>query len=271
MLQKTFGSTDSGSKTYAPETLGLLQQIGYTDKSGDLDDFLGLRTGITTEDLQLIPESSGVGAVPLGSTNDMVSAITQRPAEQVLGATSLAALGPYGQVLDMQRSLAAKTGEMEATLARGNQMMATVGQTIEADRTDIVQQLGGLAFAMPNRMVGYAPPKYDPTTGEALDLNTAFRDTFDTLANPAYAKDHDKILAAFSSVVSPAEYDAFLSYANSRSATAATLGAPLGAVPGGHYISPHSFRVQMGLVKAARPQPDQAQPPPEQQKQEATY
>jgi hypothetical protein len=252
-IESTFGNEDRGSRIYAPETLGLLQQIGYKDDSGDLDDFLKLRAAITTEDLQVVPESSGVGAVSFGPTHNLLQAATTKIGEQFLSDAAMHDLGPYGQVLQMQRDLVGRTTEMEATLAKGNQMMATVAQTAEADRNEIVTALGGSAFSMPKNMVGYEPPRYitNPTTGqqEAADLNTAFRDTFDMLSNPAYQTDRDKILAAFNSAVTPDEYDAFLSYANARSSTAAQLGAPLGNVEGGHYISPRDFRVAFGLVK----------------------
>lgn len=257
-LEQVFGREDRGSKVFAPETMALLQQIGYHDETGDLDDFLQLKTGITTEDLLVLPENTGIGTVNSDGTG--LAAISNK----VTSAAAMGALGGYGNMLGMQRTLAAKTGEMEATLARGNQILGSVAAVAEQDRGQLVKAIGGDPLTQDQTGIGYQPPQWttDPQTGrqEPADLNTAFQDTFDMLANPTYAKDHDRILAAFNSTVSPAEYDAFLNYANARSKTASQLGGLLGDPSVGEYIKPEEFRKMLGLTKGA-PAADRPAPP----------
>ena len=57
-LEKTFGSRDRGSDTYAPNTLALLSTLGLNDKGGDLDEWLNMGGAVTAGDL----ESAGVGS-----------------------------------------------------------------------------------------------------------------------------------------------------------------------------------------------------------------
>lgn len=224
-LEKMFGSSDRGSEIYAPETLGLLQQIKYHDTSADLDDFLKLKAAITTEDLADLPTVEGVPQA--------VAYSGQAPERT--------------EELGLKRGLANSTAEMEATLAKGNEMLQSIQAVALKDREWIVDKLGGPEQQQITAALGYQPPNRNPETGEPLDLNTFFQDGFNNLANRANTKDQDSILAAIKAPLSDSEYTAFLNYANSRSNNAQRFQLPLGEGKGVEYRSPQDFRDLLGL------------------------
>ena len=83
-LEKTFGSRDRGSDTYAPNTLALLSTLGLNDKGGDLDEWLNMGGAATAGDL----ESVGVGMSVLTSEAQNALPLGQRTAFQLSNLTS---------------------------------------------------------------------------------------------------------------------------------------------------------------------------------------
>ena len=90
-LEKTFGSRDRGSDTYAPNTLALLSTLGLNDKGGDLDEWLNMGGAATAGDLEsvevgmnvLTPEAQN--ALPLGQrTAFQLSNLTSNRLNDVL-------------------------------------------------------------------------------------------------------------------------------------------------------------------------------------------
>lgn len=58
-VESMFGK-DRGSDIYAPETMAVLRQLKIDDKSGDLDDYLGLKVAITEDDLKNFDQGPGL-------------------------------------------------------------------------------------------------------------------------------------------------------------------------------------------------------------------
>ena len=83
-LAKTFGSQDSGSDTYAPNTLALLSTLGLNDEGGDLDEWLDMGGAVTAGDL----ESAGVGMGVLTPEAQSALPLGQRTAFQLSNRTS---------------------------------------------------------------------------------------------------------------------------------------------------------------------------------------
>ncbi len=216
-LEKMFGSSDRGSKTYAPETLGLLKQIGYHDTSADLDDFLNLKAAITSKDLADLPTVAGVPQA--------VAYSGQAPERT--------------EELGVKREIAASTLDMEKTLAKGNEMLASINQLAAQERWFTVSKLGGTENQI-REGLGFGEPKLDPETGAPADLNTFFQKGYNDLSDKA--KDPKETLGILKSTLSPSEMDAFLNYADARSNNAMRFGLPQGEIKGVTYRKPEEFR-----------------------------
>lgn len=212
-VTKMFGD-DRGSETYAPETLAVLHQIGFSDDTADLDDFLGLNAAITARDLKFLKNDPG----------PTVAEAQMNPVR----------LDRY----ELTETLATSTKQMEDTLARGNQMLASIGQTTAMDRIEDLQRIGGLQSRQP-LAIGYG----------GSELDAYFQRGFDILASKENTGDRDEVLATMSSELSPSEFDSFMEYADSRSKNAERYDLKLGQGKG--YKPPEQFRKMMGLEKGA--------------------
>ena len=235
-LKQIFGDSDRGAKTYAPETVALLKRLGLKDKNADLNDFLSLKMAITDEDLQLLPETSGI------------EAISGQPPSGAGTTQAQGGLGPYGKQLQLKQSVASATGEMEAALAKGNQMLAGITGSVTQANNPTVKQLGGQPTEL--NALGYLQPKWitNPDgTREPADLNTYFQDAFDKIASRSNAKDADEILATMKKYRTPQEFAAFVNYANARTNNAARFGTALGR---GDYSDAEKVRRLLGLGPA---------------------
>lgn len=220
-VQKMFGE-DRPADFYAPETMGVLRQIGYSDDSAKLNDFLHLNAAITDEDLK------GLGVQP------------PRVAETPPAPWEVPGSDPTSVRSDLVQTLADKTATMQAALVKGNQLIQSIQQTAALERNDSVADpsigMGGIANN-PKPILGYG-------TGE---VDAYFQKAFDILANKENSSDRSQILATMNSELSPQEFDSFMAYADNRSANAERYGLALGQDEGVKYRSPEQFRKLLGL------------------------
>ena len=219
-----------GSDTYAPETLALLNQIGYSDPSASLDDFLSLKAGIGRKQIERMADH-------------------QAPAPAAPGVETAAGLSVTASPLDRERfnlaqSLAHTTMAIEPTIAQGNKLLSTITDTAQVDRGDLLDKLGGTKTKFKGG-AGYEPAGQLDANGNAQDLNTYFQQAFDMLASNKV--DPKAVLADARSVLSPGSLNQFMSYLNDRSQYSERYGLPLGQGEG--YRSPDEFRKLLGLDK----------------------
>jgi hypothetical protein len=203
-VDKLFGeSSGRGSATsYAPETVALLQQIGYkNDGAGDLDDFLNLDAAIREKDLAKL-DSKSLDNIRRGGAGSMMS----NPVKE--------------ERLDFLGGLASSTESAQAeALAKGNELLARYStQALTNIRETTVDQLGG--FASSETGVGFQ--------GTALD--TKFQQAFDLLADKNM--NADNVLYAMQQELSPEERQQFIKYAEKRMLTAETERVPLTTTEG---------------------------------------
>jgi hypothetical protein len=234
-ISRMFGE-DRGSETFAPETVALLTQLGYSDPNADLDDFLSLKAGIGRKNIEAMaahqapaPAAPGVETAP--------------------GLSVLDSMNPEKKDrFDLAKSLAHTTEQMEATIARSNKVLSSFSDTARVDRNDLLDKFGGRKNK-PEGGVGYEAPGQLDANGNATDLNTYFQQAFDMLANKKV--DSEAVLADARSVLSPGSLKQFMAYLDDRSSYAERYGMPLGQGNGAEYRSPGEFRKLLGLDKGA--------------------
>lgn len=226
-VERLFGE-DRGSKLYAPETLGVLDQIKFRDESADLDDFLKLKAAITKRDLKNI-EAPSLDFISEG--------LQPAPTE------------PAPARADLTQMLASRTQLMlQESLDRGNQLLQTTQQTAAVNRNEAVTLLGGFANTPA------AAPGYGAAVDEAghKTMDGYFQESLEALARDESARDAstDKILSDMRATLSrPGEFEKFLAYADSFSANAQRFDDSLGAVEGVQYRTPEQFRELLGLAE----------------------
>lgn len=208
----TFGK-DGGSDLYSPETVSLLRSIDLTDKTGDLDDYLGLNAAITAGDLKHIKETPGPTAYEAKANPVQLNK------------------------LQLTNDLANKTAEMQRALAKGNELLASINMTANLARGERTEMYGGFARKPPGELLGY----------DDGELSQYFRAAYDLLAQKRGQKDVDLQFQEFNEKLSPSELRAFMNYADTRSKQALEYGLTLGTTEGARYKDPETFRAQIGL------------------------
>lgn len=134
-LEEMFGSSDKGSDTYAPATMGVLRQIGYKgDGAGDLDDFLNLDATFSAKDLKRLNQSEDLGLRRAGSGDMFANPVMD-------------------ERMDLLGSLARGTQDAQSSvLEKGNAILKNFSaQAMALARADDIQRLGGVdAVVSPN-------------------------------------------------------------------------------------------------------------------------
>lgn len=199
-----------GSVMFAPETLAVLEQIGYKDNGGgDLDDFLSLNAAISAEDLADLQPTRGHVAESHGAEGDKTV---------------------------LYRQLSQGTQAMEASIARSRDLLQSALVTSALPRNTRVGLLGGMPKA-PAVGVGYGN----------TELDKQFQRTFETLADKGSKYDPQQILTAANSYFTPEAFQEFLKYADARSGNAVQYGLDLGQTEGVKYRTPEEFRKLLNL------------------------
>lgn len=223
-VKQMFGE-DGGSDLYAPETMAVLRQLKIgKDEAADLDDYLNLKVAITADDLKDITD----GGQPA-------------PNYAIEGRVSEGAQGKLAVV----EGLVDKTQDMEASLAKGKQLMQSFLATAAAERSEDLGNLGGSSPLASRPSLGFRQPTWTQS-GAPGDLNTYFMQAFDTLADPKV--DKDKVLGELNQMLSPDELDAFKSYADARTRNTRYYGAQL-RLGQGDSERPKQIRAILGLDK----------------------
>lgn len=213
-VEKLFGP-DGGSDWYAPETLALLQQLELKDPQGGLDAFLNLEAAVTAKDLKGLSEY-------------------QLP-------NAIRGEGPEQDRADMVHQVASSTQDLEAKLAKGQQMLQTWAATMSAERAQTVDHLGGVMHA-PKSFTGYGAGQ-DQAGNTTLD--GYFQMAFERLARKG--ADVPGIMAQLADGAKPGEMDAFMKYLDQRSQNSEQYGLELGVEKGTTYLTPEQFREILGL------------------------
>lgn len=231
-VERMFGD-DGGSQLYAPETVAVLNQIGFeaTDarRGDDLDDFLGLKAAITEkniEDFALPSKQSPAKQVLTGYEN----AIDSLPFVNVTGDSRA----------DLTAQLTAKTATLEDKLAQGNKLLQNFQASTRFARNEELQYFGG----RPNDV------KVPLGFGESAD-DQYFRTAFETIANKAYDQDMDQVIGLITQDLGPkGQMDAFWKYVDLRTKQAMEHGTPLVEAKNVQARTPEEYREMFDLDKA---------------------
>lgn len=224
-VEKMFGGEDRGSLQYAPETLGVLKQIGYQDDQADLNDFLSLKATIKASDLKdLAP-----GAV--------------LPEENARVADSQPTVA--ADRLNLTQTLANSTQRMEAAIAKGTNLLMSypnITQAAYVERGNLLEPIGAIQREQPGApaMVGYGPPTDD---NGSMTIDGYFQDMFGQLIAKANQADKNKLLGIMAQDLTPAEIESFKAYAQSRTASSERFNVPLGD----DTVKPERIKSTLGL------------------------
>lgn len=211
-----------GSETFAPETLGVLKQIDFEGGGEDLDDFLGLKTTVSLNDLKDF--SIDVPDPVKTSLPEAISAITNLEGEE---------RAAYGTSVRLQESMA-KAGEL----------LQSMRASAARNRNDEVLAFGGIFNEVP-RARGYGDRPTDPNEG---NIHGYFQDTVINLA----MKDIDPadVWADVRSRLKPGELQSLMRFADEISANPQQYYSAFENEKG--VRSPEEFRDLLGLNRGAR-------------------
>ena len=225
--QKELFGEDRGSDLYAPETLAVLAKLNLEDKVADLDDYLGLKVAITEDDIRKL-DGKGVN-----KTTELLHDMPVTLSGQKQQASDATTRDEY------VNAAVNKTAELQSVLAKGNQLLETVGAAATGDRSLDAdsERLGGLRDK-PVNMLGYGDSGTDKI----------FQDAYEAMADKTSGFEPDQILAELRSAAgSDEDFQQFLSYADTRTRNAEQNKVDLGANEAGKYRSPAEFRKMLGL------------------------
>lgn len=216
------------SDFYAPETVALLQQLKIKDTHDDLDDYLGMKVVITSDDLKnlrtldLRPVAQGDSGQSLDRLLTQGTATPQQIADQT---------APQNELTQYQQMLADSTQNLRGALAKGNQLLSTFQATSKVARADQVQALGGYPGAV-DRGLGYGA---DPLS---KDVATFFNNLIST-QDPAKRVEG---ISAFEQTY-PQQTKDFWGYVNQRLDQADEYGLTFGD----NKQTPDQVRKMLGL------------------------
>lgn len=191
-VERMFGDKGGlSATTYAPETVALLNQLGYQgDKAGNLDDFVNLDAALQTKDLKRLDKAEDLGLRRGGAGSPFSNPVMKERMDFLGGMVS------------------ATENAQAAALEKGNKLLAQFSQASFSQlRGDDVERLGGFDVAETGR--GFGDSTQDAT----------FQQLFDYFADKS--QDSETMLYALQSDWSEKERKAFMSYAQKRLLTAA--------------------------------------------------
>lgn len=238
-VTRMFGD-DGGSATFAPETVALLNDIGFkqTDakRFDDLDDFLGLSSALTAKDFehigQLHPDTAHIGVETPENTMDLS-----------LGGLVAPPPVPNDTNAQAATTVAAGTDTIRASLTRGNQVLENFRRVAAGDRNESIGFYGGTPnkLASPDIRLGQKDDQY-------------FEMAFGALAN---AGNDPSVLEAIKADLGTGDrYRRFLAYADTKSRYSMDHGVTLGPDQQITYRTPEQFRQLLGLEKGGETSAD---------------
>lgn len=226
---------DNGSTTYAPETVKLLEQIGFKHDKADLDDILNMRYAFGEKmiDKMAAPRRPTRGERAI----DKMPSVLQGVAEIRVSA---------GAGRSIRETLAAGAVELQKSLAEKNQLYQNLETSMRASRAPEIKEIGGRT-GKPVRL----QPGYDnKAAAQAFTIDEYFRKALEGLAQVGAHEKlgvteeewRDMALQEIATKLTDEEIDAFYRYADDVSSNAVRFGRPLGNVPGVEYRKPEEFR-----------------------------
>jgi hypothetical protein len=122
----------TGDAFYKPQTLALLEQLGYKNPEASIADFTSLRSAITQHDIdRWLTKDPETGHLPVPGVNDQRGTQVQQ--------------------------LVHETRALEASLAKGNKLLQNLGTSAAVERSSAVAQFGGTPVTAPG--TGQEPTK----------------------------------------------------------------------------------------------------------------
>lgn len=222
-VERMFGE-DGGSTRYAPQTVALLKQIGFTDDGADLDQFLNLRAAITDKDLKRLQWEN----VP-GLSDQASSQLPAAANERMSYVDSIS----------------------DAAAQRLDELMSTPG-ALPSPKQNLLSQSQVMATGYgADTLKLNTPPGFGPA-GEVLGdngiTNKDFSDALFVLASKQITPEkQQEFLGVLNSQLTPEQRRAFMSYADARTRQAAEYDLPLGSDPSVQYRGPEEIRKLLGL------------------------
>jgi hypothetical protein len=191
------GSSTTNELKYAPETVALLNQIGYNgDGQGDLNDFLQLKAAVTDKDLKRMGQSQDSG-LRRGGLDFQSPVMEER--------------------MNFKTDLVNKTDDaLSQAMEKGNKLLANFQTAaFETLRADTVGALGGLARSESG--IGFGETEKD----------VEFQQMFDLVADGDLASKGlslDTVFSTATSQWSNQDRKKFMAYAQKKLLTAAQEG-----------------------------------------------
>lgn len=225
LSEDMFGK-DGGSKTYAPETLALLEQLDLKDPAARLDDYLQLKAAITSDDLGALATTANRGRAAIANPEFQDRA------------------GYVNQFADSSEAL------IERLSQKTESMLGGYGHAASQGRSQEVQNLGGIG-KIESAGIGFGEGSGNAHTN-AKDIQ--FQKYYEALAVkgdyvlPDGTKLTDQqVLDDMKKVLPQNELNEFLGYADRRSGNAEDYHLHLGITDKAQYRSPEEFRKVLGL------------------------
>lgn len=223
-VERMFGE-EGVSETFAPETLALLNDVGFKETDAkrfdDLDDFLGLSAALTAKDIEKLGNLNPSPIVGKGSNQMDLSLGGLVEVEQ-----------PTETNRDVATMLAAGTADIEEALTRGNQVLENWKLVSAGTRNETLSFYGGT----PNKL---ASP--DIRLGENDEY---FQLAFNTLAD---ATNGPEVMELIRKDLGERDFGRFVAYADTKSQYSLDQQVGLGGDPAVQYRSPDEFRKILGL------------------------
>lgn len=206
---------EASKKNYAPNTVAILSDIGWSATATDLEDVLSGKLGFTRQDIKdLGPEREGVA--PDASLNT---------AEKLRD--------------EIQASLVKAFTAARKEPIQGQNLLGAKQELLDYDK------MPGFS-TKPSRVV-YSGPDGD------VDVNAFFRSGFDLLANSNSEYTAEEILADARANLNDKEFQQFLNFVDINSRDAKKFRQPLGSTEGTTYFDPVEFRKEIAkTLRGAR-------------------
>ena len=165
----------NGSRTFAPETLQLLDQINFEGHGEDFDSFLSLKNAINAHELK----DFDVDRVNLLSQSDAA----HEPAGKDYRHEAISGIG--GSTDYAEAAAALNTADVERQMVKTNALLANLNRSFVIDRSDDMGVIGGTTLT-DDKLVkpfGFGDPSM--RSGDHANIDAAFNSWYASLANKA--------------------------------------------------------------------------------------
>jgi hypothetical protein len=227
-VRQMFGK-HGGSETFAPETVAVLKRIDFEQVGDDLDDYLGLKTAVTQDDLRSMHDRA--------------------PAKLLLTSAFEAQRHDNGDIARAQHGeqMAEHTAKLREAMARANHLMTSFKDSAALDRNDDVLKLGGEINHMhPEFGYGQRSDRRPDYKGIDVFLPKMFH-TQALRSGVGTPESWASLYQADAALPDLDVRDAYLRYADTRTQIAKEFELPLYKAKG--FRTAQEFRKALGLGK----------------------